>query len=532
MIDIELEDADRGDSPPGGGAPAGARPSARDHDPAQPGGGGRQASGRGRTVRRLVQVLALVVVVAVVVITNVNEHARDVRGDEAVAAMPGLVGSLDEPLDLVWERPGFGGPASGLIFGQIEDDWAPLYPETGEPIPLPLGDGEVWGPCGAVDGAEPAMLVCWRYEQPTTPDQALPTGTRSPGPALPDVAAPVPVYPDPASPEALLLAAMADARLVAVSSVDGAVLAERPMAAPTVGFGLGSGIGSVDGDLVVGSQEGRTLTVTRVDPLTGLVRWARSVEEPDGDPLAFNGVRVEVRHGLVVVHGPTTAVLSAEDGRQVDTWVLPALGVGEMRSVRDGADVEVTGRGYAVWDGIEGQVRSLRGTWFGNDGREVELEGRLAEPEVTDGSDGDVLLLARRNGIELVGVDLASGDDLWTAGLRGGEVLVRCDGAVVVSDGQRVVAFDLRSGQERWSRSVEGLRPDEGSVTDGRNVVVVATLDHERVLAAISLESGAVSWTVPAPSGGGDVPGSTSIGLARVGTQVLVLAQEAVLGLR
>lgn len=519
MINIDLDYMDSDDGGPSAGQPHGA----------PPGRPGRRGLGRPQTVCRLVPALAVVAVLAVVIVANVNERARSARADAAVAAMPGLVAPLGEPLDVVWERP-YAFSGSGLVFGGVDAGAVPLDPATGEPIPLPIADGRTWGPCAAVHGAEPPMLVCWHYVYPEAPAPTLEEDGTNAEPASPDPAA-----QDLAAE--LVLAAMADAQVMAVSLVDGAVLGERPMAIPNSGFYGSSymhGYGSVGGDLVTGSQHGTTFTVSRVSPLTGVERWTTSFEVPAAGPLGQPsfGAWVEVRHGYVVVHGPTTAVLSADDGRRLGSWELPTPAVGEVRPTLDAADVHLTERGYAVWDGVDGGVRPLQGTWLGSDGRELPIDGRLAEPEVTDGSDDDVLLLSRSNGTKLVGVDLGTGEDLWTAGLRGGEVLMRRDGAAVVSDGQRLVAFDLRSGQERWSRPVAGMKSDAGSVTDGRNAVVVTRRDHQWVLEAISLDGGKVSWTAAVQSPGADAAvRAGSAWLTQVGTQALVVFPEAVLGL-
>ncbi|MCU1432852.1 MAG: hypothetical protein JWP95_1957 [Actinotalea sp.] len=460
---------------------------------------------RGPRRRGVFHACVLVVVLAVVVSANLGEQASQERRDAALAAMPGIVPPIAGPLEALWEHPA--GRGSVVVDDVLLTEDPVERPSVYGAVDLATGRA-LWevrrGPGGLVEWCGGALVgdgvrtaLCWGAG--TVVDPA--TGDSVPAPAT----------------------------IMGLSLADGSVVFSRAMDVPSAGYG------TIGTDLVAGDLEGRILTVRRLDPVTGEERWTVGVplEVPgaDGMSRAF----VEVSHGFVVVRGPTAVVLSADDGAELGRWNARVDTSGQLWDL-SGASISTSDRGFGVWTEVSDTSATGRGAWFDRDGHEVlEISGTAVEPRVTDGSTPEVLLVAPHLGTEVEGVDLTTGETLWSVDLRGGRVLMRRDGAVVLSDGRQVASIDLRTGHERWARDVEGLRPDAGSVTDGHRVVVVAVRDGVWVLEAVDLDTGDVAWTQAAPKSSVlaefVVPGADGVALGEVAGQVLTIRQRSVLGL-
>ena len=434
------------------------------------------------------RVLAVVVVLAIAVAANVREQQEEARRTEVFASMPGLVERIDGPLELTWEHPDWVQVRSGVVTAAVSQSVVLLHPGTGLPLDIPLEPEQQVEPCGELPDAVPPMIVCWRWDLL----------------------------------EQTEVGAARYGELVGLDADDGRTLFVRDAQVPSLSL-VGEGFGAVGGDLVTADVDGTQVTVTRADAVSGRERWSTPLGPVQDEDQA--GAVVEVRGPYVLVQAASSAVLALEDGRELVRWA--SSGPGLVAPGVIGED------GYGTWTEVtESLARSERGTWFSADGTQVPVDGVVQEPQVTDGSADDVLIVVRGYGMDLVGVRAATGEDLWSAGLRGGEVLMRRDGAVVVADGLRLAAFDLRTGAERWSRPLDGLDAETGSVTDGRTVVVVAHRDGGWALDAVSLDTGRVAWTTEVPQGEAGGPGrGIGVHLMEVGGHVVVVRNSSVIGM-
>lgn len=436
-------------------------------------------------------VLAVVVAVGLGAVgVAVGRGAVPAVADPVV--LPGAVAALDRPLEAVWEVEA---PVGATVAGDLVVVLAPFGADevlraveaatgtTRWTAPRQGGDdGLAW--CRDEAGpADAPVTVCWRVLD------------RDRG------------------------------RVVAVDPGTGDVLHESAAPLPAAGYGV------VDGDVVTGHEHDGSLVVRRLDPVSGRELWRRERVLTDGAGLFTT--RVEVAHGLVLVHGPVPWVLDPADGALVGAWEETSLAADEVLLRSPARDLRAAPHGFGVWPEVVAGRRSPVGTWYSRDGRElVRLDGFLAEPELSDGSVPEVVLTSSRDGVRAT--DVATGEDLWHhRGAHG--VLVRADGAVVLAEPDRLVAVDLVGGTPAWTAAVPGAEPAAGVVTDGVHVVVPAYAAGRWLLAAVGIRDGAVAWTAalpPAvatvvPAGGGE----GGPWLHAVGDRVVVGGQGRVVGL-
>ena len=419
--------------------------------------------------RRLLSVVVVVAVALVVVVANWLETYRAAEQAAVAAAIPGVVDPLTEPLEAVWQAStALGVTTGGDLVLRWQEGVGGLLLEALDPVTgtarwtVPRSPAGVdWCEGSAGDPAAPVVL-CWRVSPPA--------------------------------------GHVGWGQLVALSAADGSVVAEHPMRLPSSGYGV------LDGDLVLGYREGSTVQVVRLDPVSGQEVWRTgydlSANQADG---AFSAwLRVE--HEVVVVSGPTTAVLRGLDGQVLGRWdALADDDQPGFPSAQDGAVVAATDSGFGVWPDVVGGTRSDVGTWFDLDGNPLTaITGFLAEPAVSDGSVPE-LLLTTPDGGDVSAVDRNTGEVVWSVPLDAGASLLRRQGTVVLADAARVFAVDLRAGTEQWSVPVPGLRPDLGSVTDGQRVVVLAQRGPGWVMRAIGPD-GVALWSSALPVASGLPP--------------------------
>lgn len=301
--------------------------------------------------------------------------------------------------------------------------------------------------------------------------------------------------------------------LVGIDVANGQVVTELEMTAPSAGQV------AVGDDLVMGMRTESLLTVMRVEPHSWRVSWSTNVPLLPRTGGGLYRANLDVRGDVVVVRGPTTAVLDVEDGRLLARWDPPTELV---NASFDGADVAVAEGGFAAWSlEVDGQ-RDAKGTWYDADGRPVvEIEGRLAEPAVSDGSVPRVLLVTPDGGRTLAGVDTTSGATLWTTPLEEGEVVARHDGAVLLTQGRALRSIEVLTGLERWAREVDGLRASLTALSDGHTVVVTSLRDHEWTLDAFRVTDGEPLWFTR-------VPGTREVSIVTMPPELAVVADRPV----
>lgn len=440
-----------------------------------------------RTRRYRALALAGVVVLAAGLAQAVEDR-RDARRDVEAAAMVGTVPVIEDELEAVWQQP----------------PWFSAYQGLGDVVVLFRSGSSVRG----IDGAtgrerwtlpEP-VLGCWPTDVPRVAgaageSPALVCRGRSAGTGSPDVMA----------------------RLLLVEGATGEVLGEHVVATPsyapvTVGH-----------DVVLVHAEREGLSVVRRGMVDGAVRWRTTVP---GDARGSSG-RVEARHGMVVLQGPVSAVLAADDGAVLGAW---RTGAGDA-AAGEPPDVRVQRRGFTVRGPGEAGT-----AWYGRDGDLVAtVPGYPVEPLVTDDSDEDVLLSVTPGLDTLVAFRREDGAELWRVPYRTGNALVVRDGALVVARADEVVSVDLRTGSARWRTPVVEVSPRSGAVTDGRTVVVAADLGRSSRLVALDLDAGDVAWSVPMPAVPSRPDGVTHdfpwVWLGSLGGRAVVLGEAGLTGL-
>lgn len=394
--------------------------------------------------------VALVVAVGVIV-ALVDEPEDDV-------GVP-----LDRPLDGLWSAPDSDvlGAGDGVVVLESDSVLVGVAEATGEiSWRVELGaDGPADGCFHAVT-THPATLWCWRNR----------AGVGNPETGQAEIR---------------------ESAMVGLSFADGAIATSHTGSVPS------AGVVAVGEQLVVAEREDATLTLIGFEPHRWSAEWSLEITLEPQVALGQYSAWIEGDVGLVVVHGPTAALVDPADGALLAVW--PPVD-DPIRPDADGADLVVTEHGFAAYATMADGVRLEEGAWYGRDGTlRAEFEGVLAEPEMSDGSESGVFLVTRSDGETLVGVDARTGADLWTYPLGGGRTLVRHSGLVVVADRHEVVALELLSGLRLWHSEVIGLRADAGSVSDGRVVVVLAVQGREWVMEAFSIGTGDRLWFADAP---------------------------------
>lgn len=254
-------------------------------------------------------------------------------------------------------------------------------------------------------------------------------------------------------------------------------------------------------DLVV--PAGRGVQVSVVDVATGDVRWEHEVDfvlpgDAVGDCIFFfddeqgseshtvdvESLTVRYAGGVVQVSGCGVRSLFSADGVPLQAPGDASIGVVPVASggfVSIAGDVETTN---ALDD--DGTVR-----W--------ESPGRYLYPGSTDGSALEVSLLASDG--RLVAVDPRDGRQLWTADIPAEQVLVQSGEQVVVTSYLYRWALDPTTGQTLWETEAGyGDRFSAGSFTDGRWLVEVTKRGDQSTdgtrLTAHDLRTGQEAWVV------------------------------------
>ena len=258
------------------------------------------------------------------------------------------------------------------------------------------------------------------------------------------------------------------ARVTTVSSTTGDVLGARDV--ETAGRSVVP-IGSTD--LVRAWWRGGNVVVAREDAVSGEPRWERVLEHDghgEGDDVVVHASR-----GVVDDLAPGVSAVLTEDGTPLvvdDVWTIVRL--------QDGRYVgNEYGRGTATVFTAAGDPA-------------FRIRGRVLETPLSDGSAPGVILTNTFGSI--VGVDAATGSQLWVLPGAGLRAVVRVDGRVVVQTDSSFRSVDARTGDEVWSVDLE-----EGSpwpvLTDGESLFVAeAGRGRQPGIVSVALDDGAVEW--------------------------------------
>ena len=407
--------------------------------------------------------LAVSVVLAVVVVgANLAQARRERAVVAALEDVAGVLAPVGGPIEEVWRVPG----------RQLIAD---------SPDALVLSAGADAADLRAVDPASGVVL----WERAGDPRQTcLPVGgdggeVRSP---VLIVCAAVLDADTPGAADATSLVALEPATGREVRVLD---VATAPLT-----------LDVVDDDVVItrlGDRE--TVTATRWDPVAGRVVWTYRTEPGRATGLHDRGWWLSiVERGVLWVGAPRRMVaVDLATGRGLpgedppDVW-----SVGSSAVLPDGST--------AFWgDEVGGEPLGTR--VVGPDGAErFTFDGAPWLAAVSDGSEPDVLPVRRAGTLDVVGLDVRTGEQVWAARtLQGMYPYVQVDGIAVATNALRTVAVDLGTGTRLWEESLGQGR--SWPLTDGRQVFL---LTRERGLLGVSahdVRTGAQQWWVPVPRG-------------------------------
>jgi outer membrane protein assembly factor BamB len=434
--------------------------------------------------------VAVATVLAVVVGANVVEARRTAAEDARLAEVPGLVGSLEHPLEQVWTGSAVYSVAAlgEVLVGQVMD--GEEGPEGLEAIDVRTGS-RLWSL--ATDRGAEGYRICspwedWRISLTEAGTATLLCVTE--GGARP-ADAPAPI------------------ELVDVRT--GEVLSAFELPATSL---LSGRVGE---DLVAAwVDDDRRVVVARVGTDDGAEQWRTTSEplDPQIDPMTVSAhvyleavvveqqsweeEEAQAEHLLTVDPETGDVVDGPHGGWEGDLVAVAAPGLPGRRFVgyRDAAGTP----GVRVEDA---------------DGAEVlDLDGWPLLPTVDDGAVPEVVLVRSPEGA-VTAVDLGTGAERWSFG-RGPAVAVvlRLAETVVVLDGSEAHALDLRTGAALWT--VEDVAY-AGAATDGRRVLL-ARIGDGGGLSAHDLRDGRELWRTALPGVQQITPGPGVVVLQRDGT--------------
>lgn len=237
----------------------------------------------------------------------------------------------------------------------------------------------------------------------------------------------------------------------------------------------------------------RGTEVSRVDPLTGDLRWTHHV--PPGAPgadddvdLGFTpGFFARVEDGALFAVGELDLAILLSTGELLPWAMEQAQVTTNVERLAD--DGWVTGPGIPT--GEPGQA-------FDSDGSlRFVFDGTPLELDVDDGSRPDVLLV--RSWPDLMALDARTGAVQWT--VRGacgeGNPVIRLEGSLVCAleaGGEGVVSrIDIATGRDVWSRRT-GQAAGMSVVTDGDRVVVLGGGGGRQAARSYALADGTPGW--------------------------------------
>src|SRR5665648_80315 len=494
-VEVEMVEVDDLTGVDGAGPPLVPEADARDSDP----------HARRARVLRWVGAGVLAALATGVVVVNVQVAREAAARQAALADLPWVLPHMDGPLEEVWRAPEgwVVAETSEVLVTSPNTGEGSLYGvdvRTGEVVWERPGSEQDTNCSGVVDYSgweddpvgfvppEPDLLMCVPWD--AYGQDPLPT-------------------PDFAVEIAVEIVFLDVATGVQVSSVtlDGAVLFSE----------------SVDGDVVlsfVRSDAG--MTVLRLDPHTGEVLWTHRSDPgvlPEG---AFGSWSYGTVDGVLRIGtGELDLAIALDDGTVVASSPSDtADSTVPVARLADGGTVEWT---YQP-TGPEGTVRVLepdgtvrfeaRGTpwWFGRaDGSAADLV--LVQQQGSVGADAQ--------GSQVVALDAATGETLWSVADLGGIPIALIDG-VALTSGATAGAIDIRSGRRLWELPVD-QSVYVGALTDGELVLVPVREARTLQLAAVSVRTGTEAWRMPLPDGTTQVS-STLGGLVLVTTGTEIIA--------
>ena len=230
--------------------------------------------------------------------------------------------------------------------------------------------------------------------------------------------------------------------------------------------------------------------------LTGLVRWqvllgAGPGEElsPDGEPLAVGGVAVFAQTG--VVHGLRLAggqpLWTYADGLTVyGMWRWQGLVV--VLSGQSGAPIAVKGD---TWGGLLTGLDAATGVvrWT------LPLSGIGPQIYAVATADGGLAVAGLLG--QLVMVDMADGTVRWSRAITDPAGLAAAAGLVLYGSGDRLTAYDDRTGVPRWTAASTDMVLPQMQLAGG--LLLVNSAFGGTAVTAYIPATGRVAWTFETP---------------------------------
>lgn len=462
-MEVELDDA--ADAPGTPVRAADGAPSDAGRPPDAPHDGEDRRARRGRGLRAAA--LATCVVLALVVVANVVELRRDRERAARIEGLPGVVDSLAEPLTERWRADGWVSADLGeLLLLDTPDGIRAVDPATGE---------TAW----RMGSEERERLGVDHCRLPG--DSTYIAGQEQPRPEVVLCVPPLWGTDTGTGAVALLVLDVRTGEVLRTLETAG-----RPLTLEWVDDGV---------VLLLATPEG-TVRAVAWDLATGTLRWdtttTTAVFRPGGgDEGLLNWQRLDE---VALLTGSTGDVaVDLTTGAEVTWDGSEEMPTGEIR-------VELADGSTLVW------------VWNDEDaGGRVEDEGggtrfRLTDvpmlPLVDDGAVTDVLVVDGQDGVR--GLDLATGEELWVSEVPDGFGLLSIDGTLVVANGGRIVALDMRHGTTLWEEEAGSLGYPT-TPTDGELLLRLERATdpmrtagpEDSVLVARSIADGREVWRLP-----------------------------------
>lgn len=437
--------------------------------------------------RRRGRWVALGAVAAVVAVLLGGQSVLDARERAAVAALaglPGVVGPVDEHVQVLRTIPSSAGAAIWGIGGSVVPgadgsqsyDW--LDPSNG----AVLWSTPLLGPTPALVDVEhvSSLTTC------DTETAATSTDSRDATRIVCLVTDGGVEYGDEGAPTLL---AASTTRLVVLATADGAVLGDWPID-PALSIAVAPGLA-----VVTDTDTGATV-VTGYDIGTGERRWQTTLDDSRPSKQWV---------GSWVARAQDQFVVQVRESRQT---VVSASG----RVLRDVTSAQ--GSSYQGWD-VEDTTGRLMFLQQASDGTStvtlIAPDGDPDEDRVLRGQqvtlgvdDGSVPGLVLTTDGKIRAWDARTGKELWSSDVAmfaDQAMVIR--GRVFIGTGENVSALDGRSGETLWTAKSESSRYLVGLFTDGTHVLASLAAGGEQasVLVAYVPSTGERAFVASLPTG-------------------------------
>ena len=424
---------------------------------------------------------------ALVAVLLVGQSVLDARERAAIAALAdvtGVVGPVDEDVQVLRTIPssagaavwGTGGSVTPGADGSVSYDW--LDPDTG---------ATVW--TTPLLGPTPALVDVEHVSGLTTCDPEVATGETDVRHASRIVCLVTDggvEYGDEGQPK--LLPAKTT-RLVVLATTDGSVLGDWPIDAA-------ASIAVLPGLAVVTSANGDATVVTAYDVGTGERRWRTRLDDSRPSEQwvsawvarAEDQVLVQVRESrqtIMSADGRVVRDLTSEQGSSFQGWYTDDS-TGQLMFPSQAADGTSTLTVVAA-DGDPSKDRVLQG-----------------QPVPLGVDDGSVPGLVLTTDGSVRAWDARTGKALWSSDVATfADQAMVLRGRVFVGTGDSVAALDGRSGETLWTKKSETGRYLVGLFTDGTHVLASLAAGGEQpsVLTAYVPSTGERAFQAALPPG-------------------------------